>query len=752
MVLTDISMIHHVGIVLGLLSLLNAYNFCHPLAYFAALVYLYRVHERYDMRLRRKLRYEENKASNQRRILTDSETVRWLNHAIGKVWPICMEHITSGIFLRIIPWFLDKYKPWTVKQTVVQHLYLGRSPPLFTEIRVLRDSVDDDHLVLELGLNFLTADDMSAILYAKLRRRLGFGIMTKMHLTGMHVEGKVLVGVKFLRSWPFISRLRVCFAEPPYFQVTVKPIFNHGLDVTEVPGIAGWLDNLLAIAFEETLVQPNMLVVDMEKFVSPESENWFSVVVKEPVAHVHVEVIEGAEVKPSDLNGSADPYVKGHLGSYSFKTQIQKKTLTPKWQEEFKIPICSWDLQNVLTIVVRDKDHFVDSALGNCSVNINDLRGGQRHDLWLPLENVKMGRLHLAVTVVESNEKAREHKGDEKKTHENPDSLSSEMAEEGSISTASSKKSEKIAGTFEPIDVEGQKETGIWIHRPGSEACQAWEPRKGKSRHTDTQIFPVEATKLSRQSCVEATKVSSQSSLKSDSSSDDESKPGHRAKLGNKIQKGFHKILQKHPKKEDAWNGLGESCSSPRPNVKPIHVKEVGTNLGVGDGLSEPLSAKAAKVNFPETPSKYDVKGMAKSMFKNAGKSARSLKHVLSKKGSKRFSENPEGIPESEFSSGDESASSSAFAASSEGIPIASSLTSRSNIDDAESVEVLTNNVRKAAEDPTTKANLNRHKSNRTKPCTQSPSYVSEPDAYPTTRASLDRLKPNQPKPYPQSP
>ena len=33
----------------------------------------------------------------------------------------------------------------------------------------------------------------------------------------------------------------MCFAEPPYFQMTVKPIFTHGLDVTEVPGIAGWL-------------------------------------------------------------------------------------------------------------------------------------------------------------------------------------------------------------------------------------------------------------------------------------------------------------------------------------------------------------------------------------------------------------------------------------------------------------------------------------------------------------------------------
>lgn len=52
---------------------------------------------------------------------------------------------------------------------------------------------------------------------------------------------QVLVGVKFRRGWPFISRLRVCFSAPPYFQMTVKPIFTHGLDVTELPGIAGWI-------------------------------------------------------------------------------------------------------------------------------------------------------------------------------------------------------------------------------------------------------------------------------------------------------------------------------------------------------------------------------------------------------------------------------------------------------------------------------------------------------------------------------
>ena len=40
-------------------------------------------------------------------------------------------------------------------------------------------------------MNFLTADDMSAVIGVKLRKRLGFGMWAKLHLTGMHVEGKV---------------------------------------------------------------------------------------------------------------------------------------------------------------------------------------------------------------------------------------------------------------------------------------------------------------------------------------------------------------------------------------------------------------------------------------------------------------------------------------------------------------------------------------------------------------------------------
>ncbi|GFY97749.1 calcium-dependent lipid-binding (CaLB domain) family protein [Actinidia rufa] len=615
----EVSILHHICVVLVVLWLLSSFNCCHPVAYFTSLIYLHLVHERYVMRLRRKLRFEERRQSNQRRVLSDSESVRWLNYAIEKIWPVCMEQIVSQkILLPIIPWFLQKFKPWTVKEAVVQQLYMGRSPPMFTEMRVLQQSTGDDHLVLELGMNFRTADDMGAVLAAKLTKRLGFGMWARLHLTGMHVEGKVLVGVKFLRHWPFLGRVRLCFVEPPYFQMNVKPIFTHGVDVTELPGIAGWLDKLLATAFEQTLVEPNMLVVDMEKFVSPQEENWFSVDEKEPIAYALVEIIEAADMKPSDLNGLADPFVKGQLGCYKFKTKIEKKTLAPKWYEEFKIPIWTWDSPNVLAIEVVDKDHFVDDALGD----------GQRHDLWLPLENIKMGRLHLAVTVVEGNMKVREQSCDNETLNDDSERIPIlyETTPNGSLSSGMSKPP-KVADKFEPIDIEGQEETGIWVHQPGSEISQKWETRKGRSRLNDTQIN------------IGSFKSSASGSHNNDTSSSDESQEDNKGHSPNKVMRGLQKfgsIFRRSPRQEeDTSSKIEEPFLPPQVKLKAVHAKERNVKLIVDDRVSapspEPSPVKDSKAERAESLEGSDK---ATGFFKNAGKS---IQQTFSRKGSKNF-------------------------------------------------------------------------------------------------------------------
>ncbi|GMJ10036.1 hypothetical protein like AT1G53590 [Hibiscus trionum] len=645
--LMEISIMLHVGLVLLLLWMLSHYNLCHPVSYFVSLIYLYLVHESYVTRLRKKLEFEEKRQNFRRRVLSDSESVRWLNHAVEKIWPVCMEQITSQkILLPIIPWFLDKYKPWTAEKAVVQHLYLGRNPPLFTEMRVLRECSDDDHLVLELGMNFLTADDMSAILAVKLRKRLG-GMWAKLHVTGMHVEGKVLIGVKFIRKWPFLGRLRVCFVEPPYFQMTVKPIFTHGLDVTELPGIAGWLDKLLSTAFEQTLVEPNMLVVDVEKFASPSSENWFSVNEKQPIAHAKVEVIEASDMKPSDLNGLADPYVKGTLGPYRFRTKTHKKTLSPKWQEEFLIPIFSWETPNVMVIEVRDKDHLFDDTLGNCSVNVTELRDGQRHDMWLPLRDIKMGRLHLAITVLEDNAKGSDDAvhAEELNKEDTQIAFATKDADNSSFSPTSSMKSPTLPDHLEPIDVEGQQETGIWVQHPGSEVSQTWEPRKGKARSLETQIHRVPNSSFG------STISAASGSIKSDDSSSEEN-PNSKIRV-NIVKQGLRKIgsvFHRSPKSEGYSGNLGEVVPSPHENLRAVNDKDVLVKFVVDDNLSaDKVSNEGSSSpggSSAESPRK--MKDMAKSILKHAGNSARSIKHVLSRKGSKK-SRNLSAVEEKDF-------------------------------------------------------------------------------------------------------
>ncbi|XP_047177719.1 C2 domain-containing protein At1g53590 isoform X3 [Vigna umbellata] len=504
--------------------------------------------------------------------------------------------------------------------------------------------------VLELGMNFRSADDMSAILAVKLRKRLGFGMWAKLHITGMHVEGKVLVGVKFLSTWPFLGRLRVCFVEPPYFQMTVKPIFTHGLDVTELPGIAGWLDKLLSIAFEQTLVEPNMLVVDVEKFVSPEQECWFSVDGMEPVAYAKVEVIEATDMKPSDLNGLADPYVKGHMGGYRFRTKVQRKTLAPKWHEEFKIPILTWESDNLLVIAVRDKDHFYDDILGDCSVNINGFRDGKRHDIWLQLENMKMGRLRLAITIIEANGKESmdfEVRKNSFGAHNTADNSSS--------SHVPPEKSQKVEDNYEPIDIEGQKQTGVWVHHPGSEVSQRWEPRKGKSRRLDTEIHG-EPNDL-----VGSGRSTESGSINNDSSSSDNN-PEEKHRLRS-FRRGLHKIGSVFHRNKGE-EPVQEDYLSPHDNIRSMNSKGmIGVKFVMDENISDFPTPKVQEERVSieesgsETPAKGHAKDVAKSFLKQAGKSARGLKQVISctpKKSKDESQALPERVNESD-SSDDES-------------------------------------------------------------------------------------------------
>lgn len=273
---------------------------------------------------------------------------------------------------------------------------------------------------------------------------------------------------------------------------------------------------------------------------------------------------------------------------------------------------------------------------------------------------------------------------------EKQNSFATETANKSSFSSASSEKSQRVADNFEPVDIEGQKETGIWVHHPGSDVSQTWEPRKGKSRFIDTQI-------LKEPNHVSGDPILTPGSQNNYSSSTDEN-PDDKHRL-NSVQRGLHKIssLFHRSPKEDKSNSFKETVPSPHVNIKTVNVKEIGVKLVVEENLAGPTLDKVPKeVDSSDEecgldgPAKRNMKVRAKGIFKHAEKSARSLKHVLSRKGTRSQADSPgteRGIAAEYDDSSDDESLPSTKGERTPTIPIASESTIPGRGDDSSSFQ-----------------------------------------------------------------
>lgn len=219
---------------------------------------------------------------------------------------------------------------------------------------------------------------------------------------------------------------------------------------------------------------------------------------------------------------------------------------------------------------------------------------------------------------------------------ERKDSFANETTNKGSFSSISSGKSPRLADNYEPIKIEGQEKTGVWVHQPGSEVPQMWEPRKGKSRRLDTEIQR-EPNDISGCNSTVSGSLNNVSS-----SPDDNAEDKHRMKT---VRKGLHKIssvFRRSRKMDDNSGPIAQDFPSPRDNIRSVNAsKGVGVKFVMDDNIAGFPTGKvqveggSTEGSCPDSPAKRDVKDKAKNIFKHAEKSARSLKHVLSGKSRK---------------------------------------------------------------------------------------------------------------------
>jgi len=87
------------------------------------------------------------------------------------------------------------------------------------------------------------------------------------------------------------------------------------------------------------------------------------------VGILELNILEAIGVPPMDLNGHADPYVVVTFGAKSMKTSIKKFTLSPKWNDRFRILVHKDEAAYDLEFTLWDWDYASkDDRIGSCTL------------------------------------------------------------------------------------------------------------------------------------------------------------------------------------------------------------------------------------------------------------------------------------------------------------------------------------------------------------------------------------------------
>ncbi len=174
-----------------------------------------------------------------------------------------------------------------------------------------------------------------------------------------------------------------------------------------------------------------------------------------------------------DKSKTSDPYcvLKSSFNKQTFKSKVIKKTLAPKWDQEFKLYVMGYYFRIVtlysftsspegsIQLKMYDKDLFSsDEFMGEINLNLAEYADGELHDKWLTLQNEPIkkkldkvpGEIHIKVQFTGPPElqKAKDTKG-------------------ATTSAASDTKDKKVepAKPSKPVTIEDKYDLGKVIGR-----------------------------------------------------------------------------------------------------------------------------------------------------------------------------------------------------------------------------------------------------------------------------------------------
>ncbi|XP_028406048.1 extended synaptotagmin-3-like [Dendronephthya gigantea] len=391
----------YVGLSLGI-WFAGKYNFSSAWIAMGLLVFVWWDFENREKRLRRKrIQKSVNVAGVKMENLPSwvfvesSERVVWMNNMIHHMWPYIGAMVKKILKENVEP-AMQASLPSSLSSLTFETISFGQVAPKITGINSYAPEDAPDEFILDLDL--LYEGDAKIKLCVK---------SVNMGVSDIQLRGVLRVIFKpFVGEPNPIGGLTVFFLNRPKIKFDLINLLN----VLDIPGLKSKLRSVAEDVICSIMVLPNRIVVPMSpELVADDSDLRYPI----PEGVVRMNLIEAKELVKMDSalkGGAADPYIILEVGAQKFRTKTCKNTLKPVWNEVYEAYVDNDEGQEITMEMFDEEKTSKDCKMGTLEVDITSVAQHGSRDLWLPLDGVKSGVVHLNLTWCKLSSKAADLK------------------------------------------------------------------------------------------------------------------------------------------------------------------------------------------------------------------------------------------------------------------------------------------------------------------------------------------------------
>jgi Ca2+-dependent lipid-binding protein len=376
----------YVGLSLGL-WFAGKYNFSSAWIAMGLLVFVWWDFETREKKLRRKRIQKSVSVAGVKMenlpswvFVESSERVMWMNNMIHHMWPYIGAMVKKILKENVEP-AMQASLPSSLSSLTFETISFGQVAPKITGINSYAPDDAPDEFILDLDL--LYEGDAKIKLCVK---------SVTMGVSAIQLRGMLRVIFKpFVGEPNPIGGLTVFFLNRPKIKFDLINLLN----VLDIPGLKSKLRSVAEDVICSIMVLPNRIVIPMSpELVADDSDLRYPI----PEGIVRMKVIEATELTKMDSalrGGAADPYIILEVGAQRFCTKTCKNTLKPVWNEVYEAFVDNDEGQEIEMSMFDEEKASKDTKMGTLEVDITSVAQHGSRDLWLPLDGVKSGMVHL---------------------------------------------------------------------------------------------------------------------------------------------------------------------------------------------------------------------------------------------------------------------------------------------------------------------------------------------------------------------